>query len=170
MDVPDDNSWSAALAVSLPLYEGGSRGAQVREARERLEELRTQREATADRISQGVRSASHAAASAFSNLELSREAAAAAARTLEVVKEAYAQGAADILALLDAQNATLVTELVASDAVYDFMLKYTKVSRSAAMLDALLASGEREALFEDLKTFMQREQQGNATIPGGTER
>ncbi len=59
----------------------------------------------------------------------------AAGKTLELVRDAYARGAASIIALLDAQNNALASELAAETAVYNFLDDWAEVQRSVAGLN-----------------------------------
>jgi len=151
---PDDHDWNLVLALSLPLFEGGARRADQLQARRDVELLRHQREATAQRVAQRVRSAAHAAGASFANIKNSRDAANAAARSLEVVKDSYARGAANFLDLLEAQNNALVTDVVATNAVYNFLVDYMETQRAVGHFDLLLTEELRQEVSRRRDAFM----------------
>jgi len=156
LELPDDTDWSVALSVSLPLFTGGERGAEVARTAEELQELRLIRGSLAEKIEQRIRSALHVANASFQGIDLSRDAADAARRNLELVTDAYARGALSILDLLDAQNAALVADQGAANAVYDFLVDLMEVERAANALEFFSTEGEREAWFERLEQHLKQ--------------
>ncbi|MCP4546520.1 MAG: TolC family protein [bacterium] len=142
-DSPDDNNWSVSLSLSLPLFEGGSQRARQLKARRELARLQAQHAALSKYIAQSAYAATHTAGASHANLRHSRDAADAAARTMAVVQDAYAQGAADLLSLLDAQNAALVTDQMAASAVYDFLNDYLRIERTLGRFELLIDEEEQ---------------------------
>jgi outer membrane protein len=153
----NDHETSVALELSIPLYTGGARGAQMQKAHEELSGLRALRQATAEQVEQRVRSALHAARSALTAIRLSGEAADAARSNLDVVRDGYTRGAVSILDLLDAQNAALVAELRAATGVYEFLRALMEAERAASRFDFFLAPQEQvEWLARVERYFAQR--------------
>ena len=109
-----------------------------------------QREATRQRIEQGIRSILHQAGATFAAIELSEAAADAAFRNLELVTDSYRAGAVDILRLLDAQNQALVAELVAANAVFDYLIDLMSVQRSIGRFDYFRSPEERTEFLKRL--------------------
>jgi outer membrane protein len=126
----DENSWSVALNASLPLFQGGSRFAEIAQIRFDLEKLEIQRKSVSEKLEQRIRSASHMAGAKFAAINLSKDASIAASKTLEVVTDAYALGTLTILDLIDAQNATLVTQQAYVNSIYNFLIDFANVQRS----------------------------------------
>ncbi len=153
----DDISWSVGLNISLPILTGGSRFAARRQAAEDVARLQLERQAAAERVEQRLRSAMHAMGASLAAIDLSRDAADAARRNFELVADAYTQGAVDIIDLLDAQNAALVADQVAANAVYDFLIDLMEVQRAAGGFDFFRTAEEREAFFQRLDAFMAAE-------------
>ncbi|MDA8016762.1 MAG: TolC family protein [Thermoanaerobaculia bacterium] len=150
MDIPDETNWSAAVSISLPLFAGGARRADLVGAELALEQLRLQRQELAERLEQAIRSNLQDSQAAFSGIVLTRDSAAAARRGLELVSDAYRQGAADLLELLDAQSSALQAELAAADAQFTFFSELTETERSAGYYYDFLPPEEQEAWFERL--------------------
>ena len=143
----DDHETTIALQLALPLFTGGARRARQAEASEELAGLRWQRQAVAESVEQGVRSALHIARSAYTSIRLSRQAAGAAQSHLDVVLDAYSRGTVSILDLLDAQNAALLADLRAATAVYDFVGALMEVERAAARFDLFLTPEDQDDWF-----------------------
>ncbi len=68
--------------------------------------------------------------SSHASIKWSNKSAEAAAKNLELVQDSYSQGVKDITVLLDAQNASLNSDQVAANAVYDFLIDYFEFQRS----------------------------------------
>ena len=149
----DDLNWSVGLNISLPLFSGGSRFAARSQAAEELAGLELQRGSVAERVEQRVRAALHQMGGSLANIDLSRDAAEAARNNLDLVSDAYGRGLVSILDLLDAQNAALVADQVAANAVYDFLIDLMIVERAAGEFDLFRTPEQREAFFERLDAF-----------------
>ena len=150
----DDTSWTVGVKVSLPLLEGGGRSAEEREALESLEQLRLERAAVRERIEQRIQAEAIDTEASFPGIELSRDAAEAARKNLDLVTDSYSRGVVSILDLIDAQNAALVADQVAANAVYDFLVDLMEIQRAMNGFDFFLATGERDAWFERLAVFV----------------
>jgi outer membrane protein TolC len=148
-----DLNWSVGVKVSLPILQGGARIADARKAEEDLRRLRLQREATAERIEQRIRSALHRMGAAYAGIGLSEDAAVAAHENLNLVTDAYSRGAVSVLDLLDAQNAALVAERVAANAVFDFLVDLVEAERSVGRFAFFMSPAEVDAFYQRLEAF-----------------
>ncbi len=147
------SGWSLGLAATLPLFTGGARAAERTQADEELERLRELRAATEERIEQRIRIGMERTRASYPGVELAEESAAAARANLELVADAYARGAVPIVDLLDAQNAALVADQLAVNAVYDFLVDLMEVERAANRFDFFLDKSEAEAWFDRLDRY-----------------
>jgi outer membrane protein TolC len=157
VDIPeaDDTSWHVGLNLSLPLFAGGSRWAEQIQTERRIDRLELERQALAARLEQRIRSALQDSRASHLGIRLSREGAQAAAKNLQLVTDAYSRGVVSILELLDAQNAALIAEQSAANAVYDFLLDLMDVQRAIGQFDFFLGATDREEWFQKLEHFLQ---------------
>jgi outer membrane protein TolC len=145
----DDDNWSVALNLSLPLFSGGERFVAGKQANEELNRLNVERQALVERLEQRTRAAVYQAGASFSTIEETKNAEQAAIQTLNIVEESYSQGAVNILDLLDAQNNALISELLAADAIYTFINDLMNVQRAGGM--SYLSSDD-----ESYQTYINR--------------
>jgi outer membrane protein TolC len=110
-DDRDRQEWSAAVELSLPLFQGGRRFYQVQESKAEVRSVRSKYLGARQRIEQQVRSAVHSLSASLPSISLSRKARDQAKEHLEIIQDKYAQGQVSILDLLDAQNEWHVQEL-----------------------------------------------------------
>ncbi len=152
----DDTDWSIALSLTFPLYKGGGKFYASTRVQEELLQLQLEKAATAEKIEQRIRSATHQGMASYSGIRQSRLAAEAADKSLEVVKDAYSRGAVSILDLLDAQNAALVANLAAANAVYDFMIDLIEVQRAVGDFEFYDTPETREEFFQKAEEYFRK--------------
>ena len=150
----DETDWSVGINVSLPLFEGGARSAKVAGSRSSVRQLKTQRDAVRERIEQRIRVALHAIGASYPSIQLSKDAATAAKKNLDLVTKAYSRGAVPILDLLDAQNAALIAEETATNAVFDFLIDLMNLQRGACGFDFFLDEQGLDSWLGRLKHYI----------------
>ncbi|MDX1701776.1 MAG: TolC family protein [Melioribacteraceae bacterium] len=149
----DDHNWNIALSLSFPLFDGTEKYAIKRQAQETLEEIQIQYESIAEKVEQQIRSLLYRVGASFAAIRELRLSAEAAAKSLKVVQDAYALGAVSILDLLDAQNAALVSEQLASNSEYDFIIDLMSLERSTGKFYLQLSDEEARDFLLRLEKF-----------------
>lgn len=151
----NDTDWNVGVFATFPLVQGGQKFATIKRARAELSGLRLERQATAERIEERIRSALHETGASYPSIRLSRQAAEAARQNLKLVTDSYTRGVISIIDLLDAQNAALVADQAAESAVYNFLVDLMGAQRAAGQFDFFLTPEEREAWFQRLKNYYE---------------
>ena len=151
----DRDEWSLGIRATLPLYVGGARSAEARQATEEERALRLQRDAVAEVVELEVRRALYAISATYPAIELTREAYLAASKNLELVTDSYARGVLSIIDLIDAQSAALVAEAEASNAEYDFLIDLMRLQRATSRFDFFESDEGRAAWFERLAAYFE---------------
>jgi outer membrane protein len=129
---PDKFGWDVGLFLAIPLSRGGSGVADMRRSAILVERLTAELDRVAQNIDTGVRTELYSAAAALATVALTRKAAVAAANNLVLVTDLYRRGKVDIITLVDAQTQSLVADLGAANAVYDYVLALLFVNREAS--------------------------------------
>jgi len=127
---------AATLNVALPVFQGFSRGQQVRQARATAEDARLQLRSESLRVEQEVTTALLDLKSAREAGVVAERVRAAAAEGLEMAQERFRLGLSNALAVLDAQSELADAEQEQSAAVFDF-------HRALARLEALVGESLR---------------------------
>jgi outer membrane protein TolC len=149
----DDTDWSVGVFASFPLVSGGGKFATIKRAREELNGLRLERQATVERIEEQIRFSLHQTGASYPSIRLSRQDAVASGKNLELVTDSYIRGVVSIIDLLDAQNAALTADQDAENAVYTFLVDLMRVQRAIGRFDFFMTPEQRESFFEKLETF-----------------
>lgn len=122
-------TWDAGAYAAIPLSRGGTGVAEMREAARLKERLSAEYERVEQFIDAGVRTELYNASAALASVTLTRKAAEAARSNLELVVDLYQRGKVDIITLIDAQTQSLIADLAAANAAYDYMLALLFVNR-----------------------------------------
>ena len=152
---PGPWNWTVGLSATLPLFQGDARRARSARAQNELEEITVQREATQQRIEQRIRSNLHQSNASFIGINLSRAAANAARRNLELVLEKYREGIIGILALLDAQNIALSADLLAANAIFDYLVDLMGAQRAVGRFDYYRSAQDRQQFLDRLGAYFR---------------
>lgn len=156
----DDHEWSVSVDLSLPLYEGGGRSAEIQRARAALTRMEHIKERTRQLLSQRARSAVFALSHSWPNIFLNRKAAGQASKNLALVQNLYAQGKLTVTDLINAQNHRLLLEQTAALSVYRYLSDLVEYQRAIAWFESEKSPSEKDEMLKRLSDFMGR--QGDA--------
>ena len=149
-----DNDWSLGINVELPLLEGGARAARVSSSQFNFNQLLIQRDSTLQQINQRIRASLHDIEASYPAIQLSKDAALAAKKNLDLVTDAYTRGAVSVIDLLDAQNASLIAQESATNAVFDFLIDLMNLQRNVGRFDYFLKEYELDDWLEQLRNYI----------------
>ncbi len=148
-----DTGWNVALQFSLPLATGGKRKQELRIDALSLEHLELQRQSAREQIELRIRAGLQALATTVVGMQLRREAAEAAAKNLSLLEDAYAKGVASPIDLIDGQNASLVAQIAAANAVHEYFIALMRFQRASGNFDFFIAPDQREAFYQRLDQY-----------------
>lgn len=128
-----DESWSVGGRIEFPIFEGGLRRAELRQAQSRLEQGRLATAKLGKQIDLDVTRASLTLDAVTRALDSRREQYRAAAKNYEMVSKQFTFGLATNLDLLDANQALIEAERDVIATTYDQHLAIVNVQRSAGV-------------------------------------
>ena len=161
----DGLEWFVGLNLSIPLYSGGGRYAEIDRNNAEVARLTQEREAVRDQIAQRVASQLHVAGASYAGIRLSRDAAEAAKKNYDLIATAYSEGAVRIVELLDAQTALVTAQQVAADSIYSFMIDWINMQRAVGQFQILMSPGDQKDLVDRAKTYITQRKAGRASSP-----
>ncbi len=153
IEEPKDLSWNVGINISLPLFSGGARYADIAQANYKVSQLEIERKSLEDKIEQQVRSAVHLSGASFAGMKEALKAEEAANKNLELAVDSYTRGATSIVELIDAQNASLVASELAAGARFNFLIDMMNVQRSVGRFMNILSREERDDFYLRLGEF-----------------
>jgi len=148
---PEDTSWQVSLGIDIPFYEGGAKSAAKIKALKTKSQLMFIKHNTQNQISENIRASLYDISASHPSIELTRLSAKSATKNLDLVQDAYSKGAVSIVSFLDAQNAALVANTSAENAVYDFFIDLLVSERAAGAYTFFMDKGEREKWIQDFQ-------------------
>ncbi|MFA9469995.1 MAG: TolC family protein [Deltaproteobacteria bacterium] len=162
---PDKFGWDVGLFLAIPLSRGGSGVAEMRESAILVERLSAEFARVEQDIDTSVRTELYSAAAAMASVGLTRKAAEAAANNLVLVTDLYRRGKVDIITLVDAQTQSLVADLAAADAVYDYVLALLFVNREAGHFRNLDTAAAKQEFSRRLNEYVLAKETAEVTAP-----
>ncbi|HEY6723082.1 MAG TPA: TolC family protein, partial [Polyangiaceae bacterium] len=160
IETPDSLDWQVGVSASLPLLEGGGHNAELRRVERQRGQLTLQRKSIARDIERRLRVSLYQANATFGAIALTRAAATAAGQNLDLVTDKYREGTAPIIQLIDAQNQSVVAELDAANAVFEFLAQLMRVERSMGRFSFLVNPDQTSDFFRRLEDYSRRAAQG----------
>ncbi len=151
---PVDNKWTAMLTLTIPIFEGGRRFAEVATDHARLRRLRDRRRRTRHFIMKRARNVCSSLAASYPSIRWERQAADSAKANLKTVREKYKQGEVSILDLLDAQNQAFTARERAAIAVNDYLVDIHELQRIVCWFQHRHTKAETEQWLNKLQKYL----------------
>ena len=162
---PDKFGWDVGLFLSIPLSTGGTQVSLVRQSARLVERLEAEYARIEQIIDTNVRTQLYSASAAQSGVILTRRAAEAATNNLNLVTDLYRQGTVDIITLVDAQTQSLIADLGAADAVYNYMVTLLLVDRAAGHFRVLDSEAQKRTFAQKLNAYLLAAEGGPQPVP-----
>jgi outer membrane protein TolC/ABC-type uncharacterized transport system substrate-binding protein len=160
---PDKFGWDVGLYLAIPLSRGGAGIANIRESERLVERLSAELARIEQNIDTGVRTELYNASAAMASVSLTRKAAEAAADNLVLVTDLYRRGKVDIIRLVDAQTQSLVADLAAVNAVYDYLIALLFVNREISHFRNLDTDEAKQEFSRRLNEFILASESATVT-------
>jgi len=162
---PDKFGWDVGLFLAIPLSRGGAGVADMRRSAVLVERLVAEFDRVEQNIDTGVRTELYSAAAALASVGLTRKSAEAAANNLVLVTDLYRRGKVDIITLVDAQTQSLVADLAAANAAYDYLLALLFVNREAGHFRNLDTAEAKDEFSRRLNEYVLARETAEITAP-----
>jgi len=130
-----NNTWSAGLTVSIPLFTGFSTSARVTQEEMALRSLEQQRDALRQQISLDVWNAYSALKEAEERIDNTKTFLENAQENLNIAEGEYKEGVGSMIDVTDAQTALLTAEQSHIEALADFKIAVASLERSLGTRD-----------------------------------
>ena len=139
-----DNSWTAAVNMSYPIFSGGERSITVKKNKIDLKKLKLQKNNIKQKIAVNIRHNIMALVKARTALRFGKISEINAQKAFELVRDAYRKGQASIIQLLDAQTNMVNSQLNHQNSTYDYILSFLNVEYSIGRFHQLSTAKENE--------------------------
>jgi outer membrane protein len=148
----DGRDWQLMLNARIPFYQGGQTRALKKRAELELAQLENQLATLKQNISQSLRASMNNLITSLFNLEFSSNAAIAASKSLSLVTDAYSKGAVPAVDLLDAQNASISSNLAEVQASIGFFRASIEMQRAIGTYEFLMSDQQKKTIRQEIAT------------------
>jgi outer membrane protein TolC len=128
-----DESWSATLSLTWPIFDGGNRIARYREARANVEANQARVRATELEIHREVEQAVISVTEAEERIQAAQKSVESAQENFRLAQGRFDAGVGTILELTDAQLALTQAQNIEAQALADFRIALTNLDRATGL-------------------------------------
>lgn len=118
------------VSLSIPIFSGGKRLNQVRQARNSYEQMRLQMTSTERNLKISIRQSLNTMETNVKSYDAAKDAVASAEKAYSIAEKSYEVGRATLTDLNDAQLALTQARLAESQAVYNFIVAKTRLEQT----------------------------------------
>lgn len=118
------------VSLSIPIFSGGKRLNQVRQARNSYEQMRLQMTSTERNLKISIRQSLNTMETNVKSYDAARDAVNSAEKAYSIAEKSYEVGRATLTDLNDAQLALTQARLTQSQAVYNFIVAKTQLEQT----------------------------------------
>ena len=118
------------VSLSIPIFSGGKRLNQVRQARNSYEQMRLQMTSTERNLKISIRQSLNTMETNVKSYDAAKDAVASAEKAYNIAEKSYEVGRATLTDLNDAQLALTQARLAESQAVYNFIVAKTQLEQT----------------------------------------
>lgn len=118
------------VSLSIPIFSGGKRLNQVRQARNSYEQMRLQMISTERNLKISIRQSLNTMETNVKSYDAAKDAVASAEKAYSIAEKSYEVGRATLTDLNDAQLALTQARLAESQAVYNFIVAKTQLEQT----------------------------------------
>ncbi len=151
----DETNWQALLKLSLPLYEGGAKKARKEHTQLQIQQLNIKYLNQIENIKNNIWADLHNMKASYPAISLSKEAAITAKKSFEIIRANYAKGTRAMTDLLISQNAKLAADSASVNAIYQFLIDFTKLQRDIGNFDFFLNKEGYNTLSKNLEILLK---------------
>lgn len=154
-----NNNWNAGLSVSIPLFDGNRRSINLQTTQIQQEQLNNQLDNLDRSLELSVRANTLDLLVASTNIGNSAVSADNTAKNFDLVQNLYRKGQANIIQLLDAQQASLQTKQAYALSIYDYLLAFITLENSIGSYSMLSSQEEQDALLDRWNDFLTKKKE-----------
>lgn len=112
---------TAGLSLSIPIFAGGKRYQQIRQAKNQYEQVKLQTENTERQLKIAIRQSISSMETSMKSYYAAQDAVASAQKGYDITEASYKVGRSTLIELNDAQLALTQSRLAESQAIYNFL-------------------------------------------------
>lgn len=154
----DDKEYQAVINLNLPLYEGGIKNNKIEKNSIELINLKLKYNETKNLIIQNVKKNYESISSSYEKIKFARISEKSSEKNFELIQDKYKNGKENIISLLDAQNAYIISKLNLNISIIDYLVDLSSIYFFSGEIDILVNEEKKVQLEEKIINIMKGSQ------------
>ena len=142
----DDDEYQAVINLNLPLYEGGAKNTKIEKNSIELINLKLKYNETKNLIIQNVEKNYESIKSSYEKINYARVSQNSSEKNFELIQDKYKNGKENIISLLDAQNAYIISKLNLNISIIDYLVDLSSIYFFSGKIDILVNEDKKSQL------------------------
>lgn len=142
----DNDEYQAVINLTLPIYEGGLKSVNIEKNEVELLNLKLQYNEIKNLIEKNVEQNYDSLKKSYEKISFSKTAQEFAQKNFELIQDRYKMGNENIISLLDAQNAYIVSKLNENISIIDYLIDLSSIYYFSGNIDILIDMNKKDNL------------------------
>lgn len=153
----DDEEYQAVININLPLYEGGAKDTKIQKNEIELINLKLNYKNIRNLIIENVRKNYESLSRSYEKIFFSKQAEKSSRKNFELIQDKYKNGEENIITLLDAQNAYIVSKLNLNISITEYLSDLSSIYFFSGKIDILVDEQTKKRVEDRIVTIIKGE-------------
>lgn len=140
----DDEEYQGVINLNLPIYEGGIKSTKIQKNEIELINLKLNYKNTKNIIIENVRKNYTSLSSSYEKIDYARVSEKSSKKNFELIQDKYKNGEENIISLLDAQNAYIVSKLNLNISITEYLSDLSSIYFFSGKIDILVDDNKKQ--------------------------
>lgn len=151
----DDEEYQAVINLTLPLYEGGSKSINIEKNEIELVNLKLQYNNVKSLIEKNVEQDYDSLLKSYEKISYAKTSLEFSKKNYDLIQDKYKNGKENIISLLDAQNAYIVSRLNENISITDYLVDVSSIYFFTGKIDILIDENKKIEIEEKISNVIK---------------
>lgn len=151
----DDKEYQAVINLTLPLYEGGAKNIGIERNKLEIVNLKLQYNDVKSLIEKNVEQDYDSLLKSYEKISYSKTSLEFSKKNYDLIQDKYKNGKENIITLLDAQNAYIVSKLNENISITDYLVDLSSIYFFSGKIDILIDKDKKIEIEEKILNAMK---------------
>ena len=146
----DDNEFEVVINLTLPLYEGGAKNINIEKNEIELVNLKLQYNNVKDLIEKNVKQDYDSLLKSYEKISYAKTSLEFSKKNYDLIQDRYKNGKENIISLLDAQNAYIVSKLNENISITDYLVDLSSIYFFSGKIEILINKDKKTQIEQEI--------------------
>lgn len=151
----NDEEYQAVINLNLPLYEGGNKNTRIQKNEIELINLKLQYNNVKNLIIENVQKNYESLSSSYAKIDFSKSSLLSSKKNYELIQDKYKNGKENIISLLDAQNAFIVSKLNLNISIIEYLSDLSSIYFFSGKIDILVDDNKKSEVEQKISQVLK---------------